>query len=1275
MFQHRYIAFFIFIVALSFSPTPCGTVDYYVTPTSSPNTNCPQPCYTLDYYALNPALLSSKENVSLLFLDGLHTLNKNLNISQTRQISLTKVNSSTDINIIVKCNRNIRFEDIDRIEISNVTILGKAELREYGAVPTTSLTYTAHTALLQHLILDGSVLELSGNSTFKNCELNYCTVSICSSQKPNMWSWSSLTLYKSKTIDTTIESQFLCKDLKLSIIGCTVERDRGRIFSYDRETVLLSVGPSANLSVEIVDSCVDGDLSLLSEQENNNISVYIHHTEIRNSNDLHDTLTINLGYNAINNNLQVQITDSKISDGQKHGLNVLVDVTFGNTIDLSLSNTSLSNHYRGAIRVLTLHFLAMEYIAFESETVMNIAIKNCTFTNNTVAVAIIELKLRISLKIEVLIIDSNFSENESALDFRRKSLLNLNQQTTVTRRLFVSLRNVTMENNSPRLFESGIIRLYYVDMLTLEDCRIINNLGSAIESYFSGVTLAGDTLFSNNTSIKGGALLLYDSYFYLTVFSNISFFNNHAHDVGGAIHLKQRPHIQSIHNDFPPCFYQIKSIIDILNPELNLNFKSNLASNGGDDIYGGSLYAQCELFNSEFHFDTDFVDELFHFQNKTLSSVTSDPTRVCLCDDQGNPQCANMDYIYRELPPRYPGEVFTIPAVVVGYDLGTVLGVVHSECLGNDGNSSIGQNQRVQEIKNHRQCTQLKFFVESLQMDTVLTIQLNVSRNAKIKDKYNLDSDIEDYKNDKIVNKGLLNQAVQIRLLLEHCPIGFTLTTTPPYICTCHPTLVDNGVTVCIITNHTGWLYRSGTVWVSDSFSGNETHSFVVHLYCPYDYCKPENISVDLKFPDTQCAFNHSGVLCGGCVGNLSLALGTSKCLLCNNHYVSLLIVFIFAGLALVFFIKVLDLTVAKGTINGVILYANIVWANKSILFPTTETLHPVQQILRTFIAWLNLDLGIETCFIDGLSAYWKTWLQFVFPLYVWSITGVVIIASHYSTRASKIFGNNSVPVLATLILLSYTKLLHTIIASLGFSLLEYPEGTRVVWSFDGNVPYFGAAHTILFLVALAALLLLWLPYTTVLLTLQWLRRKAYLKPLRWINRWKPFFDAYFGQLKPKHYYWVGLLLLVRVILLVLFASISAVLPKLNIISMAITGHVLLVKQIYTGSMYKSLHLSILENSFIVNLTVLGVAKLYMLPNDPGHTPVIYTSIGVVFIEFLAIVIYHIWCRLKSTYLTYKRRHTEEESTPPDREMRPVAAVPHDQMHYREPLLDSSVED
>ena len=86
---------------------------------------------------------------------------------------------------------------------------------------------------------------------------------------------------------------------------------------------------------------------------------------------------------------------------------------------------------------------------------------------------------------------------------------------------------------------------------------------------------------------------------------------------------------------------------------------------------------------------------------------------------------------------------------------------------------------------------------------------------------------------------------------------------------------------------------------------------------------------------------------------------------------------------------------------------------------------------LTVFIAWLNLDLGIETCFFHGLDGYWKTWLQFVFPFYIWATILLIIYVSHCSQAVARIFGNNSVPVLATLILLSYAKLLsHNCISS-----------------------------------------------------------------------------------------------------------------------------------------------------------------------------------------------------------------------------------------------------
>ena len=88
---------------------------------------------------------------------------------------------------------------------------------------------------------------------------------------------------------------------------------------------------------------------------------------------------------------------------------------------------------------------------------------------------------------------------------------------------------------------------------------------------------------------------------------------------------------------------------------------------------------------------------------------------------------------------------------------------------------------------------------------------------------------------------------------------------------------------------------------------------------------------------------------------------------------------------------------------------------------------------------------GDETCFYDGLDAYSKTWLQFVFPLFIWVLVVLVILVSYYSQRFANLLRSNPVSVLATLILLSHTKILHTMITAVYFTHLEYPAYKRCV--------------------------------------------------------------------------------------------------------------------------------------------------------------------------------------------------------------------------------------
>ena len=160
-------------------------------------------------------------------------------------------------------------------------------------------------------------------------------------------------------------------------------------------------------------------------------------------------------------------------------------------------------------------------------------------------------------------------------------------------------------------------------------------------------------------------------------------------------------------------------------------------------------------------------------------------------------------------------------------------------------------------------------------------------------------------------------------------------------------------------------------------------------------------------------------------------------------------------------------------------------------------------HFLQGFIARLNLDFGIEACFFEGLDAYWKTWLQFLFPFYIWVIAGVIIVACYYSSRLSKLIGSRAVPLLATLILLSSMKLLCTIIDAIAVVVIKhYPQNTSfTVWYLDGNLRYCKSPHIYLFIVAVGVLVFLWLPYTLLLLFIQPLRRVSHLRPLKWINR------------------------------------------------------------------------------------------------------------------------------------------------------------------------------
>jgi len=228
--------------------------------------------------------------------------------------------------------------------------------------------------------------------------------------------------------------------------------------------------------------------------------------------------------------------------------------------------------------------------------------------------------------------------------------------------------------------------------------------------------------------------------------------------------------------------------------------------------------------------------------------------------------------------------------------------------------------------------------------------------------------------------------------------------------------------------------------------------------------------------------------------------------------------------------------------------------------------------------------------------------------------------------------------------LLSYAKLLRTIIASLSFTFLEYPNGTRVaLWTNDGNIQYFSSEHGPLFLVAMAVLLLLWLPYTALLLFVQCLQKHKNHKVLRWVTKLKPFFDAYFGPFKDRHCYWVGTMLLVRVLLLLTFAANPTSAPRVNLLAIVTASLVILMYEASIGNVYKKWYQTLLENSFVLNLGTLSVGTLFINQGGGNQGALVYTSVGVAFCQFVGIVIFYAYTSLKGFRIFREKLATRQQ--------------------------------
>ena len=753
------------------------------------------------------------------------------------------------------------------------------------------------------------------------------------------------------------------------------------------------------------------------------------------------------------------------------------------------------------------------------------------------------------------------------------------------------LKNVSIKNNHFINLTSisddtpSAVLILFATNVTFNNVTISDHNITGLHIYNTLITIVdANTTINNNKGMKGGGIYMRgNSEFIFKPPANLILSNNNA-DFGGGLFVQQ----ETLEDDGPLCFFQIEdesSLITGVQPNTHIYSFNNIANTAGDFLYGSTgALLDCELTTLflYYHNSTKAFEELVVYNNyDSLLTISSNQVKVCFCNNDGHPNCTELTRKINVLPGAY----FDINITAVGLKDGITSGIVNDRYVTNN-------NREVNGVTRlDRGCTLTRYKLNKLGGITV--IYLTVA-----------DSTVP-----------TSNTPLAINLTMLPCPNGFKFSPDIGY-CTCNDNLIDNTITC----NTTTWnISRTGNDWIT--YDKDENCTIVSD--CPFDYCDTSLVTFNITFPDPQCAHNRAGTLCGQCAEGFSLMLGSNSCKKCNNKYLSLLIVYALAGIVLVIFIFALNLTVTMGTINGLIFYANIIKINEPEFFPNGSI-----PVLSQFISWLNLDLGIEICFFDGLTAYGKTWLQFLFPLYIGTIVVIIIILCQYSRRLSKLAGNNAVPVLATLILLSYTKVLRAIIAVIQLGIIRCSGHVHsLVWSVDGSVHYFEGKHIILLAVAVLVFVFIAIPYTMLSLFIPLIERKT-PRCLKWILKLKPYFDATCGEFHDDYRFWGGFLLLVRLILALIIPFTP---PKIDTSSI-LGASVLIMFIIWNlplAGLYKKRYLDILESWFFLNLAFMSIASL----TGSAYVGTI-VSTSLVLVSFFGIIVFHIVMQIQR----YKRQ-------------------------------------
>ena len=563
---------------------------------------------------------------------------------------------------------------------------------------------------------------------------------------------------------------------------------------------------------------------------------------------------------------------------------------------------------------------------------------------------------------------------------------------------------------------------FLVSTFTVEFKRRTNfseNNGSAMYLTQGIVKFArgSATTFLKNTGFQGGAIALFGfSALYVRDNCTVTFENNTAISRGGAIYFLSFDKQSYLHSQ--SCFIQYEgNQYNSQRRNLSFSFKGNRAMIGGE----------LPLFDQKMHFGHSiYATTLIPCQNNCNQSTTSEKY-ACLNSRH------NASKMYRD--------PFSCIGNFVYHDNRCVLDEVATS--GKEFCPLVKNNARLLQIIPGKETLVPITIQDDLQQSVWAIHRISINNTKHTESQvsvaplhvYSYENIIklngrpDDLTQVQIATTATRDIVVSIEVEMQQCPPGFVINVTGTVTtCVCSASTMNKryiGINKCDEIQFRAYLHRG--YWIGYVGGENGTKEELLSTKCPRDYClhyrSVRYVSTEYKLPNTSskreldqfiCGPNRTGILCGSCSENYSVAYHPNSYRCASNMHCEWGIIFytiteLLPVSILFVLVIVFNISFTSGAINGIIFYAQIIdtmeISGRNTIF-ISKPLHMATRAYRLIYRTFNLNFfalpEMSFCLWEGAGTLDIIAFKYVTICYILLLVIITVAIIHLCNHTSR---------------------------------------------------------------------------------------------------------------------------------------------------------------------------------------------------------------------------------------------------------------------------------